>query len=152
MLITTPEASLMTYQFDSIVRDQKSHRIITTDHSCIIEPPLWFSDIWYKIRTDKDFGARKQISLNAFYLFEKGGGRIMPYEGNVGSYMLYGGALKSWLRDLFNNLETYVADYSSLEVDLKTPYRWIDIYITPKNEKRLRIMTATTGDFHELPT
>lgn len=136
MLITTLEASLITYQFDSIVRDQKSLRIITTDHSCIIEPTLWFSDIWYKIRTDKDFGARKQISLNAFYLFEKGGGRIMPYDGNVGVSMYYGSALRSWLLNLFNNLETYVADYSSLEVALKTPYRWIDIYIKPKKEKK----------------
>lgn len=126
----------MIYQFDILVRDQKSRRIITTDHSCISEPALWFSDIWYKIRTDKDLGANKQISLNAFYLFEKGGGRIMPYEGNVGSYMLYGSALRSWLLNLFNNLETYAADYAQLEVAIKTPYRWIDIYITPKKEKK----------------
>lgn len=125
----------MTYQFDIIVRDQKSHRIITTDCSCITEPALWFNAIWNKIRTDSDFGAKKQISLNAFFLFEKGGGRIMPYEGNVGSYMLFGRALRSWLLNLFNNLETYAADYAQLEVDIKTPYRWIDIYITPKKEK-----------------
>lgn len=125
----------MTYQFDIIVRDKKSHRIITTDCSCISEPALRFSDIWNKIRTDSDFGAKKQIGLNAFYLFEKGGGRIMPYEGNVGSYMLYGSALRSWLRNFFNNLETYAADYAQFEVDIKTPYRWIDIYITPKKEK-----------------
>ena len=122
----------MTYQFDIIVRDQKSHRIITTDCSCISEPALWFSRIWNQIRTDSDFGAKKQIRLNAFYLFEKGGGRIMPYEGNVGSYMLYGSALRSWLRNFFNNLETYAADYAQFEVDIKTPYRWISIYITPK--------------------
>ena len=126
----------MTYQFDIIVRDQKSHRIITTDCSCISEPALLFSDIWNKIRTNSDFGAKKQIGLNAFYLFEKGGGRIMPYEGNVGSYMLYGSALRSWLRNFFNNLETYAADYAQFEVDIKTPYRWIDIYITPKKEKK----------------
>ena len=125
----------MTYQFDIIVRDQKSHRIITTDCSCISEPALWFSRIWNQIRTDSDFGAKKQIRLNAFYLFEKGGGRIMPYEGNVGSYMLYGSALRSWLRNFFNNLETYAADYAQFEVDIKTPYRWISIYITPKKEE-----------------
>lgn len=125
----------MTYQFDIIVRDQKSHRIITTDCSCISEPALRFSDIWNQIRTDSDFGAKKQIRLNSFYLFEKGGGRIMPYEGNVGSYMLYGSALRSWLRNFFNNLETYAADYAQFEVDIKTPYRWIDLYITPKKEK-----------------
>lgn len=125
----------MTYQFDIIVRDKKSHRIITTDCSCISEPALWFSKIWNQIRTNSDFGAKKQIGLNAFYLFEKGGGRIMPYEGNVGSYMLYGSALRSWLRNFFNNLETYAADYAQFEVDIKTPYRWIDLYITPKKEK-----------------
>ena len=125
----------MTYQFDIIVRDQKSHRIITTDCSCISEPALWFSRIWNQIRTDSDFGAKKQIRLNAFYLFEKGGGRIMPYEGNVGSYMLYGSALRSWLRNFFNNLETYAADYAQFEVDIKTPYRWISIYITPKKQE-----------------
>ena len=135
MLITTPEASLMAYQFDIIVRDQKSHRIVTTDCYCITEPALWFSDIWYKLRTDSDFGAKKQLSLNAFFLFEKGGGRIMPYEGNVGVSIYKGSALRSWLRNFFNNLETYAADYSQFEVDLKTPYRWIDIYITPKKEK-----------------
>lgn len=124
----------MTYQFDIIVRDQKSHRIITTDCSCIPEPAFWFNKIWNKIRTGSDFGAKKQISLNTFFLFEKGGGRIMPYEGNVGSYMLFGRALRSWLLNLFNNLETYAADYAQLEVDIKTPYRWIDIYITPKKE------------------
>lgn len=126
----------MTYQFDIIVRDKKSHRIITTDCSCISEPELRFSDIWNQIRTDSNFGAKKQIRLNAFYLFEKGGGRIMPYEGNVGSYMLYGSALRSWLRNFFNNLETYAAAYAQFEVDIKTPYRWIDIYITPKKEKK----------------
>lgn len=125
----------MTYQFDIIVRDQKSHRIITTDCSCISEPELWFSDIWNKIRTDSYFGAKKKIGLNAFYLFEKGGGRIMPYEGNVDSYLLFGRALKAWLDSLFNNLETYAADYAQLEIGLKTPDRWIDIYITPKKEK-----------------
>lgn len=125
----------MTYQFDIIVRDKKSHRIITTDCSCTEEPDLRFSDIWNTIRTNSDFGAKKQIGLNAFYLFEKGGGRIMPYEGNVGSYMLYGSALRSWLRNFFNNLETYAADYAQFEVDIKTPYRWIDLYITPKKEK-----------------
>lgn len=126
----------MTYQFDIIVRDQKSHRIITTDCSCISEPALCFSRIWNQIRTDSDFGAKKQIGLNAFYLFEKGGGRIMPYEGNVGVSMYYGSALRSWLLNFFNNLETYAADYAQFEVDIKTSYRWIDIYITPKKEKK----------------
>ena len=125
----------MTYQFDIIVRDQKSHRIITTDCSCISEPALRFSDIWNQIRTDSDFGAKKQIRLNAFYLFEKGGGRIMPYEGNVGSYMLYGRALKAWLLNLFRKLDTYAVDNQQFEIDIKTPYRWIDIYITPKKEE-----------------
>lgn len=125
----------MTYQFDIIVRSQKSRRIITTDCACISEPALCFSNIWNKIRTDSDFGAKKQICLNAFYLFEKGGGRTMPYEGNVGVSMYYGSALRSWLKILFSELETYAYYYAQLEVDLKTPYRWIDVYITPKKEK-----------------
>ena len=125
----------MTYQFDIIVRDQKSHRIITTDCSCISEPALRFSDIWNQIRTDSDFGAKKQIRLNAFYLFEKGGGRIMPYEGNVGSYMLYGRALKAWLLNLFRKLDTYAVDNQQFDIELTTPVRWISIYITPKKEE-----------------
>ena len=128
----------MTYQFDIIVRDKKSHRIITTDCSCISEPALWFSDIWNKIRTDSDFGAKKQISLNAFYLFEKGGGRIMPYEGNVGSYMLYGGALRSWLRDLFNNLVKWLVKKHGIVTQarliMQTKDRSITIYIQEEKE------------------
>lgn len=125
----------MTYQFDIIVRDQKSHRIITTDCSCISEPALWFSHIWNKIRTDSDFGAKKQIRLNAFYLFEKGGGRIMPYEGNVGVSMYYGSALRSWLLNLFRKLDTYAVDNQQFDIELTTPVRWISIYITPKKEE-----------------
>ena len=125
----------MTYQFDIIVRDQKSHRIITTDCSCISEPELRFSDIWNQIRTDSDFGAKKQIRLNAFYLFEKGGGRIMPYEGNVGVSMYYGSALRSWLLNLFRKLDTYAVDNQQFDIELTTPVRWISIYITPKKEE-----------------
>lgn len=135
MLITTPEASRMTYQFDIIVRDQKSHRVVTTDCFCISEPMLWFDDLWNTFRTQSIFGAKKKLSLNAFYLFEKGGGCIMPYEGNVGAYTYKGRALKVWLKELFSKLETYAADYAQLEVALKTPYRWIDVYITPKKKK-----------------
>ena len=125
----------MTYQFDIIVRDQKSHRIITTDCSCISEPELRFSDIWNQIRTDSDFGAKKQIRLNAFYLFEKGGGRIMPYEANVGVSMYYGSALRSWLLNLFRKLDTYAVDNQQFDIELTTPVRWISIYITPKKEE-----------------
>lgn len=59
----------------------------------------------------------------------------MPYEGNVGVSMYYGSALRSWLLNFFTKLETYAADYAQFEVDIKTPYRWIDIYITPKKEE-----------------
>ena len=128
----------MTYQFDIIVRDQKSHRIITTDCSCISEPALWFSDIWNKIRTNSDFGAKKQIGLNAFYLFEKGGGRIMPYEGNVGSYMLYGRALKAWLLNLFNNLVKWLVKKHGIVTQarliMQTKDRSITIYIQEEKE------------------
>lgn len=125
----------MTCQFDIIVRDQKSHRIIGTDCFCVSEPILWFDDIWNTIRIQSNFGAKKKLSLNAFYLFEKGGGRVMPYEGNVGVSTYTGSVLKVWLKELFDKLETYTADYVQLEVDLKTPYRWIDVYITPKKEE-----------------
>lgn len=125
----------MTYQFDIIVRDQRSHRIITTDCYCISNPELWFSDIWNKIRTRSDMGAKKQISLNAFYLFEKRGSRVMPYEGNAGVYLYKGRALKAWLEILFSKLETYADTYDQLEIDLKTPHRWLGVYITPKKEK-----------------
>lgn len=129
----------MTYQFDIIVRDQKSHRIVTTDCFCVSEPILWLNTIWNKIRIFRDFGAKKKLALNAFYLFEKGGGRIVPYEGNVYSSLLFGRSLKAWLSVLFCKFETYAYDYAQLEVDLKTPYRWIDIYITPKNKKEKMI-------------
>lgn len=94
----------MTYQIDIIVRDQKSRRIVTTDCSCITEPALWFNIIWDDIRTNSEFGAKKKLNLNAFYLFEKGGGRIMPYEGNVGVSSYKGKALKAWLMELFASL------------------------------------------------
>lgn len=125
----------MTYQIDIIVRDQKSHRLVTTDCSCMSEPSLWFDDLWNTFRTHSDYGAKKQLSLNAFFLFEKGGGRIMPHEGNVGVASYKGRALKAWLKEIFYKLETYAYDYAQLEVDLKTPYRWIDIYITPKKKE-----------------
>ena len=134
MLITTPEAYRMTYQFDIIIRDQKSHRLVGTDCFCVSQPILWFDDIWNTIRTHSNFGAKKKLNLNAFYLFEKGGGRIMPYEGNVGVATYRGRALKVWLREIFCKFEPYAADYAQFEVDIKTPYRWIDIYITPKKE------------------
>lgn len=125
----------MTYQIDIIVRDQRSHRLVTTDCFCISEPILWFDDLWNTFRAQSNFGAKKKLSLNAFYLFEKGGGRVMPYEGNVGVSSYKGRALKAWLMELFCKLETYAYDYAQLEIDLKTSHRWIDIYITPKKEE-----------------
>ena len=59
----------------------------------------------------------------------------MPYEGNVGSYMLYGRALKAWLLNLFRKLDTYAVDNQQFDIELTTPVRWISIYITPKKEE-----------------
>lgn len=125
----------MTYQFDIIVRDQKSRRVVTTDCFCVSEPILWFDDIWNTLRTQSDFGAKKKLSLSFFFVFKKGESRTMPYEGNVGVSTYKGRKLKVWLKELFSKLESYAVNYVQLEVDLKTPYRWINIYITPKEEE-----------------